>query len=360
MHISSMWSFWRRWFAVCLIGFLVMGIIAPSANLTYAGPRITAGTSIVSEETLPAPLLPGTPLSTSASPSDVTIAAAQWIRSPIVTTDHVCADGRKGFINHRVGYFGEPGVSPRVGEPYYIEVAWNVASCQSLAGVQFSVSLPEGTRTAITAENKVRCFRTDYRVSPERSTELTGADCPQDVKKFWETQTGFGYNIWIPVVPTKSGIQQLVAQFTDVTAEGFEPSNAQVAVGVVAVPPAIRYPSPSASNITATSARLHAFVDNHYTAGHVYFDLGTSTSYGMSTQPYPISAESDWYELFTDEHDFPPLMSGTTYHWRLRFVAANGQTYAGPDQTFMTLSGTAPTLPNQRRVYLPFVVDTSG
>jgi hypothetical protein len=65
-------------------------------------------------------------------------------------------------------------------------------------------------------------------------------------------------------------------------------------------------------------------------------DLGLTTNYGDSTQPIALGA-NDAYTINTDWNE---LMPGRVYHWRARFVDANGTTTYGPDQTFRTAPGT--------------------
>lgn len=98
--------------------------------------------------------------------------------------------------------------------------------------------------------------------------------------------------------------------------------------------PNIQYPNPSTTHIKSTEARSLAWLENHYVAGNVYWDIGTTTSYTYSSSPFVILDTYDSISLYSDWKGLTP---GTVYHWRLRFVTASGTTYIGSDRTFTTL-----------------------
>jgi hypothetical protein len=98
-------------------------------------------------------------------------------------------------------------------------------------------------------------------------------------------------------------------------------------------PPTIDYPTPSSSAITTNSAHTTGHVREHYQAGTVYVDLGTTTAYGTSYS-YPIDGSADASQV---DQDWYGLALATLYHWRLRFVpSGGGPTVLGSDQTFTT------------------------
>ena len=94
-----------------------------------------------------------------------------------------------------------------------------------------------------------------------------------------------------------------------------------------------------ASNIASFSARLNGSVDPHGLTTTVYFQYGTTTSYGLTTAIQ--SKTGDTYQNVSVP--IGGLTANTTYHFRI--VAANGNgTKYGSDRTFTTLSATGPAV----------------
>jgi hypothetical protein len=92
-----------------------------------------------------------------------------------------------------------------------------------------------------------------------------------------------------------------------------------------------------ASLIASFSATLNGSVDAHGLTTSVYFQYGTTTSYGLTTAPQSKNGNS--YQNVSA--NISGLSASTTYHFRL--VATNGSgTVYGADQTFTTLSATGP------------------
>jgi hypothetical protein len=86
-----------------------------------------------------------------------------------------------------------------------------------------------------------------------------------------------------------------------------------------------------ATNVTASSARLNGRLDPHGLSTTVYFQYGTTTSYGSRT-PNQIKTGNNYQNVFAA---LSSLTAGTTYHFRI--VATNtGGTRVGSDRTFTT------------------------
>ena len=114
--------------------------------------------------------------------------------------------------------------------------------------------------------------------------------------------------------------------------------NAQVGVYVFSGTPTILYPTPS-TTITGsiTPAYLSSgFLYNYTYSGTVYFDLGTTTAYGI-TDSAAITTAFPAYKVW-DDWVGHTLLPGTTYHWRVRFQTSGGAWTYGADQTFTTPS----------------------
>jgi len=86
-----------------------------------------------------------------------------------------------------------------------------------------------------------------------------------------------------------------------------------------------------ATNVTASSARLNGTLDPHGLSTTVYFQYGTTSSYGSIT-PNQIKTGNDYQNVFAGISGLTP---GTTYHFRI--VATNSVgTRHGTDRTLNT------------------------
>ena len=112
----------------------------------------------------------------------------------------------------------------------------------------------------------------------------------------------------------------------------------QVGVYVFSNMPSVIYPSPS-TVITPgppatylSKAWLYAFG----LGGTAYFELGAnSSSFSLFSDTATVPAGGTAWELTSDWTPYS-LAANTTYYWRLRFAASNGQTYVGVAQSFTT------------------------
>lgn len=270
-----------------------------------------------------------------------------------------------------VGYWGTEDASyPKVGELYYGHVVIGNVNPSQHTPVMAEVSLPRNTNFYIDPSNpdtKVRCFLENFNTNT--SVELTGDNCPQQPTQgthgaqfapkaaYWDLKPGEMISVVFPVYSTieLNGIAATpadcmvgsiwAAASIDIWDEPQVgdtcplPKDHGVYQGVFVAPnPAtISYPTPSATNITTTSARTTGYLFSHFSGGTAYVDLGASTTYGR-TSSIAIPNTSD---SFTINTDWPNLKPGTTYHWRLRFVDSQGKVYKGTDQSLTTLPDTS-------------------
>jgi hypothetical protein len=94
--------------------------------------------------------------------------------------------------------------------------------------------------------------------------------------------------------------------------------------------PEVQTQAPTA--VTTTSAELHGLVDPNDRKTTYWFELGTTTAYGIATDP--ASAGSGKVAVAVN-HDIDTLEAGTTYH--VRVVASNDKgVTAGADAPFTT------------------------
>jgi hypothetical protein len=92
-----------------------------------------------------------------------------------------------------------------------------------------------------------------------------------------------------------------------------------------------------ASYIASFSARLNGSVDPHGLTTTVYFQYGTTTSYGLTTAIQ--SKTGNTYQNVVA--NISGLTASTTYHFRIVATNSSGTRY-GSDRTFTTLSPTGP------------------
>jgi plastocyanin len=86
-----------------------------------------------------------------------------------------------------------------------------------------------------------------------------------------------------------------------------------------------------ATNVTASSARLNGTLDPHGLSTTVYFQYGTTTSYGSRT-PNQIKTGNNYQNVFAGISGLTP---NTTYHFRIVATNTVGTRY-GTDRTFTT------------------------
>ena len=86
-----------------------------------------------------------------------------------------------------------------------------------------------------------------------------------------------------------------------------------------------------ATSVTASSARLNGTVDPHGLSTSIYFQYGTTTSYGFRT-PNQVKNGNNYQNFFVG---ISGLTAGTTYHFRVVATNAVGTRY-GTDRTLTT------------------------
>jgi hypothetical protein len=94
-----------------------------------------------------------------------------------------------------------------------------------------------------------------------------------------------------------------------------------------------------ATFIASFSARLNGSVDPHGLSTTVYFQYGTTTSYGVTSSSQTKTGNT--YQNVVA--GISGLSASTTYHFRIVATNSAGTTY-GADQIFATLSATGPPL----------------
>jgi hypothetical protein len=295
----------------------------------------------------------------------------QWNNGSIGYTSHnECINSTVEQLTAQyVGYWGMNDASaPAVGDVYYAHIVISTIgnSCAAPFVVP-EVLLPPNTNFAVSASNPVRCF---YGPIAGSMTEITGVTNPNTGYPFCQNPFAgtYGYGLsfgaqlpqgksfefWFPLASstTLSGIadSSYLTGYVHTVADVDSWSTSQEGVFVAAAAsPDVYYINPTTTNLTSSSVRLLASVDNRYTSGIAYFDWGLTTGYASSTPANDSIALSNLYSSFSLYDDLSGLTPGTTYHWRIRYVTSGNVTYAGADQTFATpaVGATIPSILTQ-------------
>jgi hypothetical protein len=252
-----------------------------------------------------------------------------------------------------VGYWGNENVtSPRVGDVYYGRaVVAGVGSPCAGPMANIEIILPPDTFFAIDATNPVRC--SVGNIEDWKFTDLPTKECQQKPYKGrfgwvfnrasgepWDIRDGKIVIVAFPMVSMKkmNGIATNsyltgAIQAMDGLLDPWD--NPKMGVFVADVLPSVTYPKPSATEVTSTTAKTTAQVLNHYIAGQVIFEIGPTTKYGLKGEPAIIKPDANGYNAY---QNWTGLKPNTTYHWRARFITADGHSFTGPDQTFKTKS----------------------
>jgi len=117
-----------------------------------------------------------------------------------------------------------------------------------------------------------------------------------------------------------------------------DPATIGAAVASRVTAPSVGYPSPAATAITATSARVSAIVDPHGAMTRYAFEYGRSTAYGAGTDLSDLPTASGEQTVGAT---LVGLSSSTTYHFRVNAYNAIGNV-DGADESFTT--GKCPLL----------------
>jgi hypothetical protein len=155
------------------------------------------------------------------------------------------------------------------------------------------------------------------------------------------TWTGTIVKLPIDGLPV-GGIAQVIVNATDanypvgLTSDGtylFWTAGGDGSIRRIAIPPA----TSAATNVAAYSATLNGSVNPGGLTTSVYFQYGTTTSYGLTT---PVQTQTG--NAFRNVSvNISSLIANHVYHFRIVATNSGGTTY-GSDRTFTTLSATGP------------------
>ncbi len=270
----------------------------------------------------------------------------------------------ENMITSYAGYWGRSDATyPAVGDVYLGHVFLSIpgnACADGITDALIYVNLPTATNFYFDSQNQIHC----YYNSPFNNPNRNWTDVTNDPNSGCQTNPafspGYGYQIAWPSLPTGAYFEVQFPLQSRVNHSGLSDSGSRLLarlsssdtpnspsrpnnnpqypdqwVFVAANPPSVTYPAPATTLITTNSAHTQGIVYNHFASGNVYFDIGTSSSYGTVTGPYFVDGSQNG--VYADQ-DWTLLAPGTPYHWRVRFATSTA-TVAGADQTFTT-SGT--------------------
>jgi uncharacterized repeat protein (TIGR02543 family) len=286
-------------------------------------------------------------------------AAQKWLDGGMQTTSHLnCISGSIEMLSDElIGYWGDDQATwPAVGDVFYTRVMMaNVGNvCSGYYAAHMELILPAGTALAIDAANPIRCYANRFSDPPGAAnncpTSLSVGSYGYNLDSTagpWALPMGWMIQVWVPIYSTKkmSGIatnDYLQAYTKAIDGSGNPTDVVKQGLFVADNLPTVAYGTPSSTKVSDVAAHSEAYVWNHYVGGNAWFDLGTTTAYGYTDSPVPISSSANGYIVYDDWN--PGLLApSTTYHWRVRFVDATGLIYNGVDQTFTTASGPVGT-----------------
>ena len=316
---------------------------------------------------LPLPVGAQTPIGSGTSPiGPLAPTAAQWYDGLIqYSTITNCVSIIQGVpyqeygMGTYVGFYANPDAGqPSPNSVYYVHVViGGMGNSCSGQRAYIDLALPSNTSLAIDSTNKVNCY---YDNAP-----LPANECPQSFQlssynpgsywipsadnahaNLWPIPQGHILEIQVPVrsstALTNATLQAHVWALDGNSSPWLHP---QQGVYVFSNSPTIIYPSPSTITVTSTSAHSMGYLYTFGATGTAYFDLGTTTGYGLVHEPVAITSAGT-ARLVWDDWGPPPLQPDTLYHWRVTFTPTSGSPVFGTDQTFRTLPDGRVTVGN--------------
>ncbi len=279
-----------------------------------------------------------------------------------------------------VGFGADPTIPPKVGDIYYGKIVVSTPG-NPCAGpyVHVEVGLPKYTEFAVDAAHPIECWTERPAVvqgdSVDPYHQITDGSCPtqpsmgiygtgfyslDSTQGPWPLATRRILSIFFPLRSSAPLLGIAGSQTLLVGAiQGIDGYNtwdgAQAGWNGVSAPSSGTYQwvtvanhtptftTHSTTNITNTTAHSSGTINHNGARGSIYIEIGTNgSSYPFSLGPYsaPSSTTASIYA------DWSGLVSGTTYHWRLRYVRVDGTpgtTFTGADQTFTTTGSVGVT-----------------
>lgn len=265
-----------------------------------------------------------------------------------------------------VGYYGATDLSwPLVNQAYQGHIVTGAAGNGCYAGYQLldtEVTLPPNTTLTVDATHPIKCYFISSTGAVQDVTTDPMADCVQTIQggiyggtyelgqRKVPTGGQFEVLFWMTsnavLKGSETSTDKLYGYVTDGTATPFTIGMNQwvwVSASGGTGTPNVTYPIPSTTKITDTTATITTVVNCYGVAGNIYFDIGTTIGYGITTGAVAVPAGYSSYNAWAN---ITGMVPGTPYHWRAKFTTNGGATYYyGADQVFTSTNNGLEVLP---------------
>ena len=346
---------------ICLSAFVLLSVFQPVYASTGSSSAPVSPSGAPFQSPGLSPVKASSPAPSTPDPGAPN--AAAWYDGQIVYSSITnCVSIIQGLpysengIGVYTGFWANPDLAqPGIGQVYYAHVLmYGMGNSCSGQRAYLDIQLPANTTLAIGGSNPLKCYADGVQFT---------SGCPQSLPTSsfnpgayqilsndtahaltWPMPQGHNWEFQIPISSsttlTNSTFQANVWSLDGNSSPWLRPTQG---IYVFSNTPAVLYPSPSTLITVGPPPyyKSQAYIYTFGLGGTAYFELGTSASYGLILNSLPIPAGQNAFYAWDDWVPLPPaafpLAPNTTYHWRLRFVGSNAQTYNGVDQTFTTL-----------------------
>ncbi len=346
---------------IFLAVFMLMAVIQPVNASTGGSPAPVSSSARAVQLPGPTPGTASSPAPTAPDPNAPN--TASWYDGPIAYSSIVnCVSIIQGLpynengIGVYTGFWADPdNAQPGPSQVYYAHVVmYGMGNACSGQRAYLDIQLPANTTQAISPSYPLKCYADGVQFSSGCPQTLPASSLNPGAYQIlsndtahaltWPMPQGHNWEFQIPLISsttlTNSSFQANILALDGNSSPWLRPG---IGIYVFSNTPTVLYPSPSTEITVGPPAyyKSQAYIYTHGLGGTAYFELGTTTGYGLITNSIAIPANQNAFYAWDDWVPLPPaafpLAPNTTYHWRMRFVGSNAQSYYGVDQTFTTL-----------------------
>ncbi len=344
------------------LSVIVLMVVIQPVSASPGGITAPVSPSVVPMQLAdPSPVKASSPAPTAPDPNAPN--AASWYDGQIVYSSIVnCVSIIQGLpynengIGVYTGFWADPDMAqPGLSQVYYAHIVmYGMGNACSGQRAYLDFQPPASTTPAISPSYPLKCYADGVQFTSGCPQSLPGSSLNPGAYQIlsndtahaltWPMPQGHNWEFQIPLISsatlTNSALQANILSLDGNSSPWLRPS---IGVYVFSSTPSVLYPSPSTQITVGPPAyyKSQAYIYTHGLGGTAYFELGTTSGYGLITDSLPIPANQNAFYAWDDWTPLPPaafpLAPNTTYHWRMRFVGSNAQPYYGLDQTFTTL-----------------------